>query len=101
MFNDQMGKPVLALIIAGISIFGVTLYGQTTQASGKVLAVSSTTITIQSGNDVWDIKRTETTKVNGTLKPGSSVTVTYNTPDGQKREGPVTSTNPTPTPAGQ
>jgi hypothetical protein len=67
---------------------------QAADATGKILAVSSSTITLQSGINVWEIKRTPTTSVNGALKVGSTVTVSYATPDGQKREGPVTATNP-------
>ena len=81
--------------------FSGVLFGQTTETTGKVLAVSSTTITIQSGTDVWDIKRSDTTTVTGSLKVGSTVTVKYNTPDGQKREGPGTVTAPTATPSSQ
>jgi hypothetical protein len=89
------------LLAAGTITLTTTLFGQTAQITGQVLAVSSSTITVQSGADVWDIKRTQSTSVKGTLKVGSTVTVSYNTPDAQKKEGPTTTTNPTPTPAGE
>ena len=91
---------VVSLVVIANLLIAITAFGQTTKATGKVLAVSSTSITLQSGTDLWDIKRTETTTVSGTLKVGSTVTVTYSVADGQKREGGV-STAPTPTPAGQ
>src|SRR5206468_6979436 len=57
--NGRMSKKsFIPLMVVAIILFSATLFGQTTQASGKVLALSSTTITIQSGTDVWDIKRT-------------------------------------------
>jgi hypothetical protein len=93
-------KFVVSLVLIGNLLVAITAFGQTTNVTGKVLAVSSTSITLQSGTDVWDIKRTQTTTVSGTLKLGSNVTVTYSVADGQKREGGV-STAPTPTPAGQ
>lgn len=64
------------------------------------MAVSAESITIQQGTTVWVIKRTSTTQVtSGDLKAGSTVTVKYSTPDAQKKEGPVTAGEPTPTPA--
>jgi len=93
-------KFLLSLAVTLTLLLGVTVFGQTTSITGKVLAVTSSTITLQTGTDVWDIKRTQTTTVNGTLKVGSSVTVTYSAADGQKREGGV-STAPTPTPVAQ
>ena len=93
-------KFVVSLVLIANLLVAITAFGQTTNVTGKVLAVSSTSITLQSGTDVWDIKRTQTTTVSGTLKVGSSVTITYSVVDGQKREGGV-STGPTPTPAGQ
>src|SRR5690242_13334090 len=89
-FNGSMKmKSLLSLVLVATLLFGLTVSGQTTQVTGKVLAVTTSTITLQSGTDVWDIKRTQTTTVNGTLKVGSSVTVTYSVADGQKREGGV------------
>ena len=96
----KMKLLVPLIIVLSIALSGV-VFGQTTTATGKVLALSSTSVTLDTGTGgVWDIKRTKTTTVNGTLKVGSMVTVTYSVADGQKREGGV-STNPTATPAGE
>jgi hypothetical protein len=54
--------------------------------TGKIIAVTSDKITVQSGKEVWDISLTATTKVSGDQKVGSTVTVTYNAPDAQKKE---------------
>ena len=74
-------------------------FGQITNMTGTVKAVTSTTITVQKVNgEQWDIKRTSTTNVtSGELKVGSTATISYNTPDAQKKEAP---TGGTPTPAG-
>jgi hypothetical protein len=94
-------RSLLSLFVAGSVMFSTTLLAQTSTMTGKVLAVSSNTITVQEGREVWDIKRTPRTSTTGTLKVGATITITYNTPDAQKKEGPTTTTNPTPTPPGQ
>jgi hypothetical protein len=97
-FNGNMKiKSLLSLVLAVNLLLALPLFGQTVEITGKVLAVSSTVVTVQSGTDVWDIKRTQTTIVTGTLKVGALVTIKYNAPDGQKKEGP-TNSNPTATP---
>jgi hypothetical protein len=93
-------KSLLSLLLATTILSG-TLFGQTAEMTGKVLAVSSSTITVQKGTEVWDIKRTQGTSVTGTLKVGSTVTISYNTPDAQKKEGPALTTEPTATPASE
>lgn len=71
--------------------------GQTSEMTGKVLGVTSNVITLQKGKEVWSIKRGESTSVTGDLKIGSTVTVKYNAPDAQKKEGPETAPSPGPT----
>ena len=93
--NGVMNKRFLAAVSISTAFFlAHSPSVQAAEATGKILAVSSSTITLQSGINVWDIKRSPTTSVNGALKVGSTVTVQYAAPDGQKREGPVTTTNP-------
>ncbi|HEY4284388.1 MAG TPA: hypothetical protein VGM62_15090 [Chthoniobacterales bacterium] len=92
----------LAFIIAIAGLFiSNTLFAQTATATGTVVAVSQGSITIQQGTTQWVIKRVSSTQVNGELKVGSTVTVKYNAPDGQKREGPALTGTATPAPAGQ
>ena len=79
-------------------MFSASVFGQTSEMTGKVMAVSPTSITLQKGTELWDIKRTSSTNVTGTLKIGSTVTVKYSTPDAQKKEGPALATEPTATP---
>lgn len=90
-----MKRKLLLILAIGTALSGIA-FAQTTQLTGKVIAVSSGAITVQKGTDVWDIKRSRSTKVDGTLKVGSTVTVTYNTPDAQKKEGPTAASDKDP-----
>jgi len=47
------------------------------QVTGPVLEVTPTVITVQKGNDKWEIQRNSNTKVTGDLKPGAKVTIYY------------------------
>src|SRR5215468_1513253 len=47
------------------------------QVTGPVLEVTPTVITVQKGNDKWEIQRNSNTKVAGDLKPGAKVTIYY------------------------
>ena len=47
------------------------------QVTGPVLEVTPTTITVQKGQDRWEIGRGKETKVTGDLKVGTRVTVYY------------------------
>ncbi|MGH8099646.1 MAG: hypothetical protein ACREIW_00010, partial [Chthoniobacterales bacterium] len=92
-FNAGMKpKPILIAIvaIASFALINPALADtNTSQATGTVIAVTSSLITLQSGKDVWAIKRTDTTKVtSGELQPGSTVTISYRQVDGHKQESP-------------
>ena len=50
---------------------------KTYQVTGPVLEVTPTTITVQKGDEKWQIARTKETKVTGDLKVGSKVTIQY------------------------
>jgi hypothetical protein len=47
------------------------------QVTGKVLEVSDKLITVQKDDDKWEIERTAQTKVEGDLKVGAKVTISY------------------------
>lgn len=47
------------------------------QVTGPVLDVTATTITVQKGNDKWELARNSDTKIKGDLKVGSKVTIYY------------------------
>ena len=50
---------------------------KTYQVTGPVLAVTPTTITVQKGEDKWELARGKSTKVTGDLKVGAKVTIYY------------------------
>jgi hypothetical protein len=96
-----MKTKTLLLLMIATCVLTTALFAQTSTMTGKVLAVSTSVITVQKDAEIWDIKRTPTTSVTGALKVGSTVTVKYSTPDAQKKEGPTTATDPTATPSSQ
>jgi hypothetical protein len=50
---------------------------KTYQVTGPVLEVTPTTITVQKGNDKWEIARDTSTKTTGDIKVGAKVTIYY------------------------
>ena len=50
---------------------------KTYQVTGPVLEVTATTITVQKGNEKWELARPASTKIKGDLKVGSKVTIYY------------------------
>ena len=89
----------LCVILAVTLSLGSAAFAQDAAITGTVVAVSGGTITIQKGTEVWNIRQTATTKVNGDLKVGSVVTINYNGPDAQKKEQPIS--NPSPSAAAE
>ena len=85
-FNAMMKMKSILIAIAAASLTLSSTFAQTAQMTGKVIAVTSDKITVQNGKEVWDIKLTASTTVSGDKKVGSTVTVTYNAPDAQKKE---------------
>jgi len=61
------------LICAQLNAADVKSY----QVTGPVLDVTPAVITIQKGNDKWEIARDSNTKVTGDLKTGAKVTIHY------------------------
>lgn len=73
-------------VISAAALLGAVLLGapavnaadvKTYQVTGPVLEVTPTSITIQKGNEKWEIARDTNTKVTGDLKVGAKVTITY------------------------
>ena len=86
-FNAMMKMKSILIAIAAASLtLSSTAFAQTAHMTGKVIAVTSDKITLQNGKEVWDINLTASTTVSGDKKVGSTVAVTYNTPDAQKKE---------------
>ena len=92
-----MKTKILAILFVALALLGTIAFAQTVQITGTVTAVTSNQITLQSGTDLWTIKRDSTTSVtSGNLTVGSTVTVKCASPDAHKNEG--LNTSPTPTP---
>jgi hypothetical protein len=79
-------KSILIAIAAASLALSSTAFAQTAHMTGQIIAVTSDKITVQNGKEVWDINLTASAKVSGDKKVGSTVTVTYNAPDAQKKE---------------
>ena len=78
---------MLGLVIAAcLALLNSDAFGQTVSITGNVLEVTTSMITVQSGKDVWQITLGPTTKVKGEAKVGSTVSVTCNETDAQKKE---------------
>jgi hypothetical protein len=50
---------------------------KTYQVTGPVLEIKDDSITVQKGNEKWEIARDKDTKVTGDLKVGGKVTIFY------------------------
>ena len=50
---------------------------KTYQVTGPVLEVTPTSITVQKGEEKWQVARTKDTKITGELKVGAEVTIQY------------------------
>ena len=77
----KVTKPhVLALVCAAALLACGSVHGADArkyQVTGPVLALTPTTITVQKGEEKWEIARDSSTKIEGDLKVGSKVTVYY------------------------
>jgi hypothetical protein len=66
----------LATVIVAALLAANAAFGQAVSVTGQVSALSDAQISLSSGPDTWNIKRTTTTTVtNGTLAVGNTVTV--------------------------
>jgi hypothetical protein len=77
-----MNKPIsiFSLIAAGslaLSSVAFAAGTKTYQVTGPVLEVNDSVIAVQKGKDRWELARDSSTKVNGDLKVGAKVTITY------------------------
>ena len=69
---------LFAVALATLAVTTSAIAGpKTYQATGPVLAVTDTSITVQKGDEKWEIVRDGQTKITGELKVGSKVTIEY------------------------
>ena len=76
-------KNLFASTLAACLLLGASLASaaeaKTYQVTGPVLEITPTVITVQKGDEKWQIARNKDTKVTGDLKVGSKVTIYYRT----------------------
>jgi hypothetical protein len=70
-------KKILCLALAAMLLTSVSAFAaKTYQVTGPVIALTDKTITVQKGDEKWEIDR-GSAKVTGDLKVGAKVTVYY------------------------
>lgn len=72
-----MYRSVAFVIAVMFFVVSVAVAGEVYQVTGPVLEVKNDSITVQKGNEKWQIARDKDTKVTGDVKVGSKVTVKY------------------------
>jgi hypothetical protein len=75
MKQHWLGFMCAAALLAASSLNAAD--AKTYQVTGPVLEVTPTTITVQKGDDKWQIARDSKTKVTGDIKVGAKVTIYY------------------------
>jgi len=77
---NKIKKHSLALVCC-VALFGASSLNaaepKSYQVTGPILELSPTIITVQKGDDKWEIARNSKTKITGDLKVGSKVTIYY------------------------
>lgn len=69
------------LMVVGLILFFSSIVfaagPKTYQVTGPILEIKDDTISVQKGNDKWEIAKDASTKVMGDLKIGTKVTIEY------------------------
>jgi|SRR5436190_17438475 len=75
----KIRSTVLAAVCSVALLAGVAKAAdaKTYQVTGPVLEITPTTLTVQKGDEKWEIARDKGTKMNGELKVGAKVTIYY------------------------
>jgi hypothetical protein len=72
-----MKRIALAVLLGSLAAPALAAPPKTYQVTGPVLDLTDDTITVQKGNEKWEIARSADTKVTGEPKKGEKVTVEY------------------------
>ena len=74
-------KSLCVVLLFGTAMATTTLLNaadaKSYQVTGPVLALTANTITVQKGDERWEVARNKDTKVTGDMKVGSKVTIYY------------------------
>ena len=77
----KISKPYLLGLLCGAAILATSSLNaaetKTYQVTGPIVELTATTITVQKGDEKWQIARDKNTKVTGDLKIGAKVTIYY------------------------
>ncbi len=65
------------MLVGALTLWAAGAGTKSYQVTGPVLDVTPTTVTVQKGNDKWELLRDQNTKVTGELKVGAKVTIFY------------------------
>ncbi|MBL9199313.1 MAG: hypothetical protein JNL39_02350 [Opitutaceae bacterium] len=65
--------PLFLLAAVGLHAAGAKSY----QVTGPIIALTDSVITVQKGDEKWEIDRSAATKVDGKLAVGAKVTISY------------------------
>ena len=68
---------ILLFAVLLISALAYAAGPKTYQVTGPVLEIKDDVITVQKGDEKWEVARDKDTKVTGNLKVGSKVTIEY------------------------
>ena len=64
-------------VLLATSSIGAAPAGKTYQVTGPIVELTDIKIVVQKGDEKWEIARGPDTKVDGTLKVGTKVTIHY------------------------
>jgi hypothetical protein len=68
---------LVAVLWSALAALAALAAAKKYQVTGKVLEVSDKLIVVQKDDDKWELERTATTKIDGDLKVGAKVTISY------------------------
>jgi hypothetical protein len=72
-----MMRSAAVVFVVMFFVVSVAVAGEVCQVTGPVLEVKDISITVQKGDEKWQIARDKNTKVTGDVKVGSKVTIKY------------------------
>ncbi len=77
MRSAKLWMIVLVLSLLLSPAFAFAKGAKKYQVTGTVLAVTADMVTVQKGDEKWEIDRSPDTKITGDLKVGAKVTIEY------------------------
>jgi heme/copper-type cytochrome/quinol oxidase subunit 2 len=72
-----VGTLIAAVLLGTLAVFAADAVAKTYQVTGPVVEVTPITITVQKGEEKWQVSRAKETKVTGDLKVGAKATIYY------------------------